>query len=263
MKFVIVIDNRRAKETRPLFTIITCVLNAVDTIEDTISSVAKQTFDDYEYVVIDGGSTDGTLDVIRRYSEKIDYCISEPDQGLYFGFNKGVKLARGRYIGILNGDDSYKPDALALVNDTIIKHSKKDYIIYGGVSIIGEVSRDEFFHHLNIPTAMISHPATFVASNIYQNVGMFNTEFKVAADYEFIARCFMNGYEFIPIEKPLANYRPGGYSNRNWILSIKESIKIRKTLNNWKPSTAYLILGRILLATGIHRAKKFVPKQSN
>jgi glycosyltransferase involved in cell wall biosynthesis len=263
VKFVIVIDNRKEKDTRPLFTIITCVLNAVDTIEDTISSVLNQTFDDFEYVVIDGGSTDGTLDVIRRYSEKIDYCISEPDQGLYFGFNKGVKLARGRYIGILNGDDSYKPNALALVNEMIIKHVKNDYIIYGGVSIIGEFSRDEFFHHLNIPTAMISHPATFVASSIYHKVGMFNTEFKVAADYEFIARCFMNGYEFISIENSLANYRPGGYSNRNWILSIKESIKIRKSLNNWKPLNSYFILVRILLATGIHKAKKFILKQRN
>lgn len=259
---MIVVDNRNERDVRPFFTIITTVLNAADTFEDTILSVVNQSFDDFEYVVIDGGSTDGTLDVIRRYSAEIDYCISEPDQGLYFGFNKGVKLARGKYIGILNGDDSYKPNALALVNEVVVKSSKNDCIIYGGVSVIGKVSRDEFFHHLNIANAMISHPATFVSSSIYQKIGMFNTEFKVAADYEFIARCFLNGYEFIPIEKPLANYRPGGYSNRNWVLSIKESIKIRKSLNNWKPLTHYLVLGRILLATGIQKASKLLLRQS-
>ena len=260
---MIVVDNRNMEDARPLFTIITSVLNAVDTIEDSILSVANQTFRDFEYIVIDGGSTDGTLNVIRRHSDKIDYCISEQDEGHYFGFNKGVKLARGRYIGILNGDDSYKFNTLALVNEIIANNLNNNCVIYGGVSVMGKASEDQFFHHLDIPDAMISHPATFVASSIYKEIGGFNTKFKVAADYEFISRCFLSGYQFISIEKPLANYRPGGYSNKNWVISIKESVRIRKNLNNWDLLTSYLVLGRILLATGIHKAMKYLLRQRN
>ena len=93
----------------PLVTIITVVFNGEKYLQQTIQSVINQTYDNVEYVVIDGGSTDGTVDIIRKYEDKIDYWVSEPDQGIYDAMNKGIQLAGGEIVGLINSDDCYHP----------------------------------------------------------------------------------------------------------------------------------------------------------
>lgn len=99
----------------PVFTIITVCYNSAATIEKTIKSVLGQSFTDFEYIIIDGASTDGTLDIINKYRSGIATVVSEPDKGIYYAMNKGLSLARGRIVGIINSDDWYEPDALELV----------------------------------------------------------------------------------------------------------------------------------------------------
>src|SRR3974390_612164 len=112
----------------PLFTVITAVYNGVGTIERAIESVSSQTYGDYEYIVVDGGSTDGTEAKIREHRNKIDFWISEPDSGVYSAWNKGIRQARGRWISFLGADDQLMPDALEKYAETIAVHSDTQFI---------------------------------------------------------------------------------------------------------------------------------------
>ena len=109
------------KQPEPAFSIITVCLNSEKTVERTINSVLNQTFNDVEYIIIDGGSTDNTLNIIESYEEQITTIISEPDKGLYYAMNKGLALAKGRLIGIINSDDWYEPNTLDLVYQEYLK----------------------------------------------------------------------------------------------------------------------------------------------
>ncbi len=250
---MILVDNRHKNVSKPVFSVITAVLNAEQTIEDTILSVLNQTFREFEFIIVDGGSTDGTLSRIEKFSDQIDLCISEQDRGLYFAFNKGIELAQGHYIGILNSDDSYYEYTLSLVWKSIQEAKDAECILYGGVTVSNGVSHETFFHHLNIRNAMISHPATFVKSSVYKAIGSFDTKFKVAADYDFIARSFLAGISFIPIQRSLARYRPGGYSDKHWVRSIKETVQVRSKLNEWNTFEECWIFIRIYLASCARR----------
>ena len=110
--------------TKPLFTILTVVLNNEEYLEQTIKSVLKQSFKNYEYIIIDGGSSDKSLDIIKKYQNKIDYWVSENDKGIYDAFNKGMSLAQGQFVGIINSDDIYKTNSLKIISKYIKKMIK-------------------------------------------------------------------------------------------------------------------------------------------
>lgn len=247
--------SRKQRNPCPKFTIITSVLNGKETIEDAICSVISQTFQDFEYIVIDGGSTDGTLSIIERYSEKIDVFISEKDKGLYYAFNKGIALASGEYIGILNSDDTYNRNALEVVRSTLEGKEVGDCVVYGGMRVLDKEPQEIFHSHENLRSAMICHPATFVKASTYKNLGNFNTKFQVAGDYDFIARCYMQGAQFIPINQSLVNYRPGGFSSTHRNVSIRETIRIQKKLNDWNQPQAVLKLIVLALKTKLRDLK--------
>ena len=116
----------------PKFTLITVVLNNKDLLEKTIKSVLRQNFKNFEYILIDGGSKDGTLAILKKYNAKLDYWLSEKDDGIYHAFNKGMELSRGEYIGIINSDDTYRPNALSIISKYIKKNRKIDFI-FGSV----------------------------------------------------------------------------------------------------------------------------------
>ena len=125
-------EFKKSLPNKPLITIITVVLNGEKYLQETIDSIKNQTYKNYEFIVIDGGSTDKTLEIIKNNSNLIDYWVSEKDEGLYDAFNKGLNLARGDYIGIINSDDTYENDALHILTKYIAKNTNIDFI-FGSV----------------------------------------------------------------------------------------------------------------------------------
>ena len=185
----------------PFFTLITVCLNAKNTLERTITSVRNQTFKDFEYIIIDGGSSDGSLDIIHSNRDIIDLVVSEKDEGIYDAMNKGISLAKGEFIGIINSDDWYEVDALANIYLEAKRHPNA--VIHGLCRYYkGEkVDKVMGIHHNNLREMAICHPTCFVSSALYQKYGNFNTKFTIAADYDLLLRFYLKGVDFLFLEK--------------------------------------------------------------
>jgi glycosyltransferase involved in cell wall biosynthesis len=208
----------------PTFSIITVVLNNSYELEITIKSVINQTCQDYEYIVIDGGSTDGTLDIIKKYEEEITFWISRKDKGISDAFNKGIKCSKGQWINFLNsGDTFFSSDTLRDVGLALSENK-----IITGFSYLDD--------HRTLPKrkltdanslrkrAHISHQASFVDRKIFDKVGLFSVDYKLRMDYEFWLRA-MKQFDIMFIEEKLVNYRSIGASNQNLKLSYFEEIR--------------------------------------
>jgi glycosyltransferase involved in cell wall biosynthesis len=200
------------KESRPglpLVTVVTVVLNEAETLERTIHSVLRQSYDNIELIVIDGGSTGPTLDIIRKYGDKIDYWLSEPDQGIFDAMNKGIALAGGEWINFLNcGDYFYR-------NDTVQSVFSRDYIdadfIYGhsdfqGGDFRGVVKAWDF--GILWKTMIFTHQSLFSKSAILKK-RPFNTDFRICADYDLIFNSWADGLKFHNSDTVIASFNPG------------------------------------------------------
>ncbi|KQN34083.1 hypothetical protein ASE92_15780 [Pedobacter sp. Leaf41] len=226
--------------------VITVVYNNQQTIRDAINSVLSQTYNDIEYIVIDGGSTDNTIEIVKSYKDKINVFISEKDNGLYHAMNKGINLASGDVIGILNSDDFYSDHkVLSDVMENFNSDKKLDFL-YGNLVYVkqDDTNRivrnwksknyyDNFFEHANVPP----HPSLFVRKSIYDEVGLFNLKYKIAADYELMIRFMkMNKFNFKYYDRLIVHMRLGGESNKslkNVYLANKE-VANAWTDNNFK-----------------------------
>lgn len=210
---------------KPKVSIITVVYNGITEIENTILSVINQTYSNIEYLVIDGGSSDGTIDVIRKYESKIDYWQSEPDGGIYFAMNKGIELASGEWINFRNCGDYFndkntveKIFSLPVADDIMILHGDCRFIDRNGYrdlqpSILRKSIKKEM---------PIFHPSAFVRTSLHKQFN-FNIEYKSSADYEFVYRMISKGYkmEYRPIL--VATYNAiEGFSLTNWKIAKKE-----------------------------------------
>lgn len=218
--------------------IITVSLNSEKTIEQTIKSVLHQTYTNLEYIIIDGGSTDGTIDIIHKYADRIAYFVSEPDNGLYDAMNKGIEKATGELIGIINSDDWYELDAVETVVSLLVRNIKAD-VIHGGIRIYD----NERFSSVYCPQTselklcMIPHPACFVTKKAYQKFGTYNLKYKIAADYELLARIYSSKGNFVFCNEILANLRLGGVSDLQSESGKKESHEIKNLYKlNYKVS---------------------------
>lgn len=206
------------------FSIITISYNSEKTIEDTITSVLSQNGVDLEYIIIDGGSKDGTLEIINKYKDKISKIVSEPDRGVYDAMNKGVKLTTGDIIGILNSDDFYK-DRNVLKDVSKVFHDGDFDACYGDIEYVdrndikkivrfwksGEYRKDKLDTGWIMP-----HPAFFVKKEIYNKYGLFNSDFKLAADYELMLRFLIKGLKIKYLPKTLVTMREGGLSGQSF-----------------------------------------------
>ena len=180
----------------PLVSIITVALNGEKHLEQTIQSVVCQSYRNIEYIIIDGGSTDGTLDIIKKHEEKIDYWISEPDNGIYDAMNKGIKLAQGELVGILNANDYYHQGAVQTIVVEALKHPES-HIIHGDLEFLhtngirqiwrskDNISKYDLFR---MP---INHPTAFVRASCYRDCGYFDVHYRSAADYDLILKFFL------------------------------------------------------------------------
>lgn len=222
-----------------LVSIITPVLNGKATIENTIQSVLRQSHKEIEYIIIDGGSTDGTIEIVKSRGNTINKLISEFDKGIYDAMNKGIKLASGEIIGILNSDDFYTNDSII---ETVVKvmSEKKVDACYGDLEYVDRRNTDkvmrywksrEFHEGLFSKGWMPPHPTFFVKRWVYEEYGAFNLSLPVVADHEILFR-FMHQHKiktyYIP--QVLVKMRLGGVTNNNILNILKQNYAIIRTL---------------------------------
>jgi glycosyltransferase involved in cell wall biosynthesis len=220
--------------------IITVVWNNKDTIKDAIDSVLSQTYKNIEYIVVDGASTDGTVEVIKSYGDQITKFISEKDNGLYDAMNKGINLATGDIVGILNSDDFYIDE---LVIEKIVKEFEEKGVdsVYADLVFVKPDNLDKTVRYYDSSHFqpekfaygwMPAHPTFFVKREFYEKYGMFKTDYKIAADYELLVRFLAKNYmSYSYIKEPIVKMRIGGASTSgiksNYILN-KEIIRACK-----------------------------------
>lgn len=220
---------------QPLVSIITVVFNGEKHLEQTIKSVLGQTYANIEYIVIDGKSTDGTIEIIKKYETKISTFISEKDTGIYNAMNKGLALATGKIIGILNADDYYYPETIQLVVEKF-EQSKAD-VVYGNMTKLRTFNEKECFKEvqpdisLMEKTMPIFHPATFVKKELYEKIGTFNEKYKLSADYDFIYKTYKAKFKFDYLSKTLTVFRIDGATSTS-CKSYKEGYQILKSYNS-------------------------------
>ena len=227
-------DQQSLPMSLPLVTIITVVFNGEKYLEQTIQSVISQDYSNIEYLVIDGGSTDRTLEIIQQYEDKIDYWIAEADDSLYDAMNKGLQLSTGEIIGIINSDDAYVDQAVSKVVEKFRQYQHTEYqnklVFCGSMFGIDDDSNikctihkpEKVFNSTVHKTMPVNHPATFVCSLVYANVGLFNTDYKIAADYDLIYRIYAEkAAKFILMDEEIASMRASGVSNQLSSLWIK------------------------------------------
>jgi len=209
--------------------IVTIVYNDVLNIEKTIMSILNQNIKNLEYIIIDGGSMDGTVDIIRKYDTSISYWVSEKDNGIVDAFNKGIMKARGKVIGLVNSADFLEPYTLKKVSE-IFTSSNTD-IVYGKMQYWKDGEKEYVYkanHKLLTKFMSLNHPAVFVKKDMYDQYGLFDDTYRVAMDYDLLLRFYSKGAKFEYIDSILSNMTLGGISDLNWKLAYRESFDIRK-----------------------------------
>jgi len=220
--------NQNISSDTPLITIVTVVFNAHKGIEKTIQSVLEQDYKNIEYIIIDGGSTDGTVDIIKKYDHAIDHWVSEADKGIYDAMNKGIQLAKGKWINFMNAEDTF---VNAYVVSNIFENCSFDEetLIYGDT--IDMYTGFEKYskganNHKNLWQGMqFSHQSTFAPVS-YHKQYLFDTTYTIASDFHFIYHAYKNAllFQYIPI--PVAKISIGGVSYLNRMHVIDEYRKI-------------------------------------
>lgn len=236
--------------------IITVVYNSAATIEDTIMSVAAQTYQDVEHIVVDGASTDGTLSVINRHMNKIQRFISEPDKGIYDAMNKGIGLATGDVIGFLNADDIYADNLIlgkvaSVFADSAIDACYAD-LVYVSKDDLNKVIRywksQEYRNGLFRRGWMPAHPTFFVRKSVYDKYGGFDLDFKFQSDFDMTMR-FLEVYKIKSVYIPeiFVKMRIGGATNRRLLNIIKGNIEAyRACRKNGLDVSPFFIVAKIL-----------------
>lgn len=230
--------------------IITVCFNSQNYIRDSIESVLNQTYSHIEYIIIDGGSTDKTLDIIKSYDRRITKCISEKDNGIYHAMNKGLQMASGDYVGILNSDDFYiNNNVIEKVVDEL-KKKKTDCLFADLIYVEGSNPKKQVRYWESKPFIKKSfrkgwhppHPTFFVKNDIYKKLGYFNLQFKLSADFELMLR-FLEKHEISStyLPEPLIKMRLGGATNKNIRNIIIQNIECFRAfkLNNINVSVLY------------------------
>jgi glycosyltransferase len=243
------------------FSIITAVHNSKDTIEDCLSSVALQTYGNVEHIIIDGGSTDGTLEIIKNEKLKKPAphlfrgqnlkVVSEPDSGIYDALNKGIKLATGDVIGLLHADDVYHDENVLAKVAQKFEHENTDSV-YGDLVYVDKQNLNKvirywkagiFTENSLLKGWMPPHPAFFVKKQIYDKYGLFDTNLKIAADYDMILR-LLGRHKISTANLPevLVKMRWGGKSNKSILNVLQKSYEDYQALQKNNFQNAALIL---------------------
>ena len=225
--------------------IITVCFNSVKTIRNTIDSVLSQDYPDIEYIIVDGGSSDGTLDIIQQYKEKISFVVSEPDNGIYDAMNKGIGMATGDIVGMLNSDDVYTDTHVVTDLVNAMENANVDSVfadlVYVDQSDMNSVRR--YYNSAKwSPNRfrfgwMPAHPTFFIKREWYTRCGLFSLDYNIAADFEMLVRLLYRGkatYVYVP--RPVVKMRTGGLSTRglkqSWVLN-REIVRACRANGVW------------------------------
>lgn len=222
-----------------LFSIVTVVFNGRDLIEDTILSVINQEYSGMEYIIIDGGSTDGTVDIIKKYENKISYWISEPDKGIFDAMNKGIALANGTFVSLLNAGDYYEEGILEKVSSIISKNDEAG-VIYGDTNVIISVGREKYSLNI-VPNTVIDdrlmvapvfcHQSSFVKKSLFTKYGYFDNV-SIAGDWLHFVNLYRNNVRFLYFNETVSNYLEGGASTT--AKGFKESFEFKKKFGTFR-----------------------------
>ncbi|MFT6841336.1 MAG: glycosyltransferase involved in cell wall biosynthesis [Psychroserpens sp.] len=233
----------------PIFSIVTACYNAEETIQETIESVLSQTITCFEFIIIDGASTDGTLEIVKSFEEKflakgIPYSyLTEPDKGIYDAWNKGVNLAKGSYISFLGADDTYLINSLNLYNEILINEKETNYhLLYSNVDVIdskGEIVKkikgtwtwSVFRRYMNI-----AHVGSFHSRAYFDKYGLFNDQFKIAGDYELLLRA-KDELRAYKLEQVTVKMKDGGVSRSQ----LKNTLNETFTAKNSSGGVSYVV----------------------
>jgi glycosyltransferase involved in cell wall biosynthesis len=235
----------------PLFSIVTVVRNNAVQLEQTIQSLLQQTCQDFEYIIIDGASTDGFLDVIKRYPDSRINWISEVDQGIYDAMNKGIARSTGKIIGTLNAGDFYLPQTLELVAQAYQEAQQKEIIIVGDLQMLtksGSSYLDRSVPGKSKLYFSVHQPGLFVTKAVYEHYGLFDTTYLIAGDYDFVLRIY-SLVKILFIGETLTQVSPAGVSG-NYYAATLEAHRARLA-NDYPPTISRIItlgkLGRITI----------------
>lgn len=216
---------------QPLISVVTVCYNAAATIEQTLLSVLGQTYPHVEYIIIDGGSTDGTVDIIKKYADRLAYWVSEPDKGIYDAMNKGIAVATGEWINFLNAGDWYVEQE---VLDKVSAHLTDDAdIVYGDLlksyksgKYVGKPIPIDHMEKIMVSP----HPSSFIKTELIKQCP-YNTKFRSSADYDFFYKAYKNGRKFKYMNVLVTDFDAEvGFSKSNFILARKENAIL---LGNW------------------------------
>lgn len=234
----------------PLISIITVCFNSEKTIRKTIESVLNQTYSNIEYILVDGNSTDSTVGIIKEYQPQfqakgISYrYISEPDDGIYDAMNKGISLASGELVGIINSDDWYELNACELIAKAYQNNSNFS-VFAGTLRYIAEL--DGVYYSRLIPSEYkdmnidmyLQHPTVFIKATLYIT-NKFDTSYKIIADWALLRNLYNTGAKTLILDDIIANFRDGGVSNKYGIPLIEERMKLFNDNLNKKLLIAYI-----------------------
>lgn len=235
----------------PIVSVVTVVFNNHNTIADTIDSILNQSYQKIEYIIIDGGSTDGTIDIINSYGNRISKFISEPDDGMYDALNKGIQLASGEIIGLLNSDDFFCDN---FVIEKIVKSFSENEIesVFGDVQYVDPDNINKVVRYYSSKFFRISkfrlgfmpaHPSFYAKRDLFSKYGLYKKNYKIAADFELVMRFLLiNRVSFKYIEMPFVSMRTGGISNKSLRSNILLNIEIMRACRENGITTNYLLI---------------------
>lgn len=227
--------QKRSRQGLPLISIVTVVFNGAVTLEQAIRSIMEQSYDNIEHIIIDGGSSDGTVDILRQYDHVIDYWLSEKDGGIYDAMNKGIALCSGEYVGMLNADDMFSDSSAlqAIVDRFCIE---KVEAVFSCLNIVDKDNLKKILRKYRVTMlnsallrigVMPPHPTFYCKKSCYKEGGMYKTDYKIAADFEMLARLLIRqkiSWSFL--DKVTVTMRSGGVSNGGFMSSIKLNSEI-------------------------------------
>jgi glycosyltransferase involved in cell wall biosynthesis len=250
---------------KPLVSIITVVYNCRQHIEQALNSVLSQTYENVEYIVIDGGSSDGTLDVIRKYDNRIAYWMSEPDEGISDAFNKGICAAHGEIIGLLNADDWYPPEHIERGVNALL-HTEADFIFGNllvhdafGTILYKMFGNPDYALVIHNKMSEICHPTALVRRTAYENVGLFDVSYRYAMDYEWFLRLHRAGGKGLYVKDITVNMRIGGASDVFNTRALNEVRKISVRYGETKVIADILFVFRVVKRGAKHALEKWAP----